>query len=188
VWEGWDGTGQVLAWEMSGFKRPFYLDSFTASELTIYFHSDISNTATGFRAHFSTTPCSEHVLTEPNGIITSPRYPDHYPNKVNCQWMMFAPPGARVRLSFTEFDTEAKYDIVQVRDSEDASMDYLKSLNLFQVFDGPSVNSTSLLEHSGPLLPADSLSTSNIMLMLFTTDPAGFSFGGWRAEYTFVFE
>ena len=99
---------------MSGVKRPFYLDSFTASELTIYFHSDISNTATGFRANFSTTPCSEHVLTEPNGTITSPRYPDHYPNKVNCQWMFFAPPGARVQLSFSEFDTETGYDIVQV--------------------------------------------------------------------------
>uniref|UniRef100_A0A3B4T9R2 Adhesion G-protein coupled receptor G6 n=1 Tax=Seriola dumerili TaxID=41447 RepID=A0A3B4T9R2_SERDU len=46
------------------------------------------------------------VLTEVQGRITSPCYPQKYPNSQACKWTMQAPTGFIIQLSFLEFDLE----------------------------------------------------------------------------------
>ncbi|XP_039454642.1 adhesion G-protein coupled receptor G6 isoform X4 [Oreochromis aureus] len=58
------------------------------------------------------------VLTESQGEITSPCYPQRYPNSYNCRWIMKAPAGFIIQLSFLDFELEEApgciYDWVKV--------------------------------------------------------------------------
>ncbi|XP_023266849.1 adhesion G-protein coupled receptor G6 isoform X3 [Seriola lalandi dorsalis] len=53
----------------------------------------------------SSTNCNL-VLTDVQGSITSPCYPQKYPNSQACKWTMQAPTGFIIQLSFLEFDLE----------------------------------------------------------------------------------
>ncbi|XP_040920037.1 adhesion G-protein coupled receptor G6 isoform X4 [Toxotes jaculatrix] len=53
----------------------------------------------------SSTNCNL-VLTEAQGGITSPCYPQKYPNSQSCKWIMQAPAGFIIQLSFLDFDLE----------------------------------------------------------------------------------
>ncbi|XP_030578077.1 adhesion G-protein coupled receptor G6 [Archocentrus centrarchus] len=46
------------------------------------------------------------LLTEAQGEITSPCYPERYPNSQSCKWIMQAPTGFIIQLSFLDFDLE----------------------------------------------------------------------------------
>ncbi|KAG7508937.1 hypothetical protein JOB18_029412 [Solea senegalensis] len=46
------------------------------------------------------------VLKEALGQISSPCYPDKYPNSQSCRWVLQAPAGFVVQLSFLDFDLE----------------------------------------------------------------------------------
>ncbi|XP_035764864.1 adhesion G-protein coupled receptor G6 isoform X2 [Neolamprologus brichardi] len=58
------------------------------------------------------------VLMEARGEITSPCYPQRYPNSYNCRWIMQAPTGFIIQLSFLDFELEEAprciYDWVKV--------------------------------------------------------------------------
>uniref|UniRef100_A0A8D3ABB4 Adhesion G-protein coupled receptor G6 n=1 Tax=Scophthalmus maximus TaxID=52904 RepID=A0A8D3ABB4_SCOMX len=53
----------------------------------------------------SSTNCNVN-LTEAQGGITSPCYPQKYPNSQACKWTMQAPAGFIIQLSFLDFDLE----------------------------------------------------------------------------------
>lgn len=40
----------------------------------------------------------EQKIHSPNGIITSPNWPDKYPSRKECTWEISATPGQRVKL------------------------------------------------------------------------------------------
>lgn len=46
------------------------------------------------------------LLTEAQGEITSPCYPEIYPKSQSCKWTMRAPTGFIIQLSFLDFDLE----------------------------------------------------------------------------------
>ena len=46
----------------------------------------------------------------PTGYITSPFYPDSYPNDRECVYVIAQPPGTRIHLEFMEFDVESHSD------------------------------------------------------------------------------
>lgn len=58
------------------------------------------------------------VLTAAQGEVTSPCYPNKYPNSQTCRWVLQAPAGFVVQLVFLDFDLEEApgciYDRVQV--------------------------------------------------------------------------
>ena len=41
-----------------------------------------------------------------SGIITSPKYPNKYPNNLDCQWHIKTDDGRKVQLTFSTFDLE----------------------------------------------------------------------------------
>ncbi|NP_001026242.2 adhesion G-protein coupled receptor G6 precursor [Gallus gallus] len=46
------------------------------------------------------------VLTDPSGVFTSPCYPSDYPNSQACKWIIRAPHGFIIQLTFSDFDIE----------------------------------------------------------------------------------
>uniref|UniRef100_A0A8C8A2J1 Adhesion G-protein coupled receptor G6 n=1 Tax=Otus sunia TaxID=257818 RepID=A0A8C8A2J1_9STRI len=46
------------------------------------------------------------VLTDPSGIFTSPCFPSDYPNSQACKWIIRAPHGYIIQLTFIDFDIE----------------------------------------------------------------------------------
>ncbi|XP_075270035.1 adhesion G-protein coupled receptor G6 isoform X2 [Opisthocomus hoazin] len=46
------------------------------------------------------------VLTDPSGVFTSPCFPSDYPNSQSCKWIIRAPHGFIIQLTFIDFDIE----------------------------------------------------------------------------------
>ncbi|XP_057678693.1 adhesion G-protein coupled receptor G6 isoform X3 [Corythoichthys intestinalis] len=44
--------------------------------------------------------------TEPEGVLTTPCYPQNYGNSASCRWILRAPPGFAVQISFEDFELE----------------------------------------------------------------------------------
>jgi len=106
------------------------------------------------------------VLTSYTGVLTSPNYPNIYPNNLDCQWIIRVAAVRNIRLTFTNFDVQI-YDYVEV-------------------YDGPIVSPGRLLmNHTGSTAPsADVISSSYEMLVRFVTEGTGNAFSGWRTTYT----
>lgn len=54
--------------------------------------------------------CQNRVLNDTTGVIESPNFPDQYPHNRNCSWIIQAPLGNNISMSFSHFEVEA--DIV----------------------------------------------------------------------------
>ena len=50
--------------------------------------------------------------------LQSPGYPSAYPNNLDCTWIISAPAGYYVRISFTTFRTEQTVDYVEIRNGQ----------------------------------------------------------------------
>ncbi|KAK5621203.1 hypothetical protein CRENBAI_012139 [Crenichthys baileyi] len=120
-------------------------------------------------------------LWEPNSTFSSPNYPNSYGNMAKCEyicsdptsvstcshslWTLHALQGQNILLHFLDFDVEATYDMVEVRD-------------------GAGPNSTLMAVLTGSTGPAhDLFSTSNQMTVWFFTDSGGHG-RGFRANFT----
>lgn len=59
--------------------------------------------------------------TDGDGIISSPGYPEVYPNGVLCMWVIRGSPGQVVRLTWDTFSVESStncgWDVVEVYDN-----------------------------------------------------------------------
>uniref|UniRef100_A0A3B3ZK64 Uncharacterized protein n=2 Tax=Periophthalmus magnuspinnatus TaxID=409849 RepID=A0A3B3ZK64_9GOBI len=62
-------------------------------------------------------PCMSN-FTAPSGTVLSPDYPEGYGNNMNCVWLIQSEPGSRIHLAFNDFDLEAPYDALTVKDGE----------------------------------------------------------------------
>uniref|UniRef100_A0A672REX2 CUB domain-containing protein n=1 Tax=Sinocyclocheilus grahami TaxID=75366 RepID=A0A672REX2_SINGR len=70
-----------------------------------------------FLSHYEHIPCLSN-FTAPMGTVLSPDYPEGYGNNLNCVWLILSEPGSRIHLAFNDFDLEAPYDILTVKDGE----------------------------------------------------------------------
>ncbi|XP_003786834.1 cubilin [Otolemur garnettii] len=72
----------------------------------------------GFHAEYSFTDCGGIQMGE-SGVISSPNYPNRYESLTHCAWLLKAPQGHTITLTFTDFDIEAhsvcSWDSVTVR-------------------------------------------------------------------------
>uniref|UniRef100_A0A7N9B0Y1 Transmembrane serine protease 15 n=1 Tax=Mastacembelus armatus TaxID=205130 RepID=A0A7N9B0Y1_9TELE len=104
-------------------------------------------------------------LWESNSIFSSPNYPQSYGNKAQCLWTLHAVEGQNIQLHFLDFDVEATYDVVEVRD-------------------GAGPKATLLAVLTGSDSPThDLFSTTNQMTVWFFTDSSGYG-RGFRANFT----
>ncbi|XP_031551004.1 tolloid-like protein 1 isoform X2 [Actinia tenebrosa] len=65
------------------------------------------------------------ILAGYSGVVSSPHFPEDYPHRVNCEWIIMVPKGYHVQLVFTTFDIEycvfCKCDYVEIRDGRNSS-------------------------------------------------------------------
>ncbi|XP_014649262.1 PREDICTED: CUB domain-containing protein 2 [Ceratotherium simum simum] len=85
--------------------------------MSVVFHSDKHVASRGFSAGYQKDMCGG-VLTGLSGVLTSPEYPNNYPNNVECRWVIRAAGHATVKLVFVDFQVEGNeectYDYVAV--------------------------------------------------------------------------
>ena len=53
--------------------------------------------------HLFTVP----ILSDPNGVITSPGYPENYPNYIESGWLIQLPLGQFIEVPFSSFELES---------------------------------------------------------------------------------
>uniref|UniRef100_A0A673K927 CUB and sushi domain-containing protein 1-like n=1 Tax=Sinocyclocheilus rhinocerous TaxID=307959 RepID=A0A673K927_9TELE len=95
--------------------------------------------------------CGGHISGATSGQVLSPGYPAPYDNNLHCTWSIEADTGKTISLHFIVFDTEVDHDILKV-------------------WDGPAESGILLKEWSGSLLPEDTHSTFNILMLQFDSD------------------
>ncbi|XP_060536860.1 cubilin [Cylas formicarius] len=116
------------------------------------------------------------ILRKELGTISSPVTQAHtgaYPAHANCQWVIIAPPGKVIQLTWMMFSLEQSFD---------CTYDYV------QIFDNATEGLGGLMgKYCGHTLPPVMLSTSNIMTITFISDTT-ISSEGFLASYTFIKE
>uniref|UniRef100_A0A8C3PQI0 CUB domain containing protein 2 n=1 Tax=Calidris pygmaea TaxID=425635 RepID=A0A8C3PQI0_9CHAR len=101
------------------------------------------------------------TLTGLSGEITSPRYPESYPNDVECRWRIGGTGGGgTLTLVFADF---------QVEGGQGCSFDYVA------LFDGPTTAAPRLGRYCGNARPPRTISSTPYLLVLFKSD---FNIGG----------
>ncbi|XP_070542876.1 CUB domain-containing protein 2-like [Ptychodera flava] len=102
--------------------------------------------------------CNE-VVTVPEGgqvTITSPNYPENYPDDALCQWIVSSERRSIMQVRFTEFYTQPGKDFFFAGNGDD-----------------PSEENSVIWMHSGFVAPPDFLSSDSTVWMRFSSDYAG---------------
>ncbi|KAK2147338.1 hypothetical protein LSH36_558g01028 [Paralvinella palmiformis] len=127
-------------------------------ELRVQFHSDGSISAPGFRLEyeFIENGCGGDVHLS-SGQITSPQWPDQYPNNVECQWQLVIPNGYHMKLNFTPpFEMEIQQPCIN---------DYVQISEVL-----PSGGPSQLGKFCGNQFPPTIQSTSNRVKVKFRSN------------------
>ena len=118
------------------------------------------------------------------GEVTSPNYPNNYPNDLDKTQTIRVEEGLIISLQFTAFDIEAEYDY----DNDTSAYDYdyesiIACPDHLTIADG---DGTTLMEKScGNSLPADITSTSNVVNLVFSTSSV-ITRTGWSVSWSAV--
>lgn len=108
-------------------------------------------------------------------MLESPNFPNQYEHSTNCSWIIEAPIGNRINLTFSHFDLEGSSEST----STNCQFDYL----LIMEGDGDTAN-TELGRFCGtPDLPIKISSTQHQVFIKFVTD-SFIAFNGFRLEWT----
>jgi cubilin len=91
---------------LCGLQLPQRWNS-SSNVMSLTFHSDATNSGTGFRMHYMETPfgCGGQVRlssSEPDFIMNSPNYPNVPSPHAECIWIIMTPPEHRVQVDFLE--------------------------------------------------------------------------------------
>ena len=88
------------------------------------FHSDSGTNEKGFQIEYNTkelfTACGGNY-SNTTGIISSPSYPNDYPELADCVYLISQPNGTYVNISFITMDIDCQ----EVLTSEDLTSDYI---------------------------------------------------------------
>lgn len=95
------------------------------------------------------------VLTGLSGSITSPDYPENYPNNAECHWVIQGTSNSVIKLIFVDF---------QMEHSEQCNFDYVA------IFDGPTMEDTLLSYYCGNTKPPEVVSSAHELLVVFKSD------------------
>ncbi|CAH0395162.1 unnamed protein product [Bemisia tabaci] len=138
--------------------------------LFFVFETDSTIQKKGFYANFTVIDVACGGIFKANSsTITSPKHPNKYPMNQKCQWVISAPPGYFVQLTWTEFSLEMH---------SSCRHDYV------EVFDNSSVvaEDTLIGRFCGVKLPPPITSTGNIMTITFVSD-SSINMDGFSANY-----
>ncbi|KAK7065275.1 hypothetical protein SK128_012047 [Halocaridina rubra] len=115
------GNGGQMGERYCGNTLPPVMTS-SDNLMTIHFHADSSVNHDGFSAVYhgldASRMCGGHYHTQ-SGVLTSPDYPDNYPNSRTCEWTITVPRAHQIKLYFEEVNIEPShncmYDALEIR-------------------------------------------------------------------------
>uniref|UniRef100_A0A3P8SX64 Cubilin n=1 Tax=Amphiprion percula TaxID=161767 RepID=A0A3P8SX64_AMPPE len=173
VRNGPDASSPLLGQRICGASPPSPLQT-TDNHLFINFVSDANDEASGFKLTFEahSQACGGVIGLndyDPPGYITSPNYPQNYPQNIDCIWVITVPNGEAVRLDFE--------DEFYIEHTESCLYDYL------EVRDGASSNSDLISRLCGNTRPSTQHSTGSSMRLRFRTDTS-YTHKGFKAKYS----
>ncbi|TRY87530.1 hypothetical protein DNTS_007088 [Danionella cerebrum] len=142
----------------------------TSNQLLVVFKSDFNIGGRGFKAYYYSGECQQ-TLKSISGNITSPHYPDIYPNNINCQWTISLAAGYRIKIFFPVMDIEDRNSLTN-------NCDY----DSLAVYDGDSETDALLGQWCGNEQPPSVTSKGNKLLVVLNTD-RNFAFKGFVASY-----
>ncbi|XP_072439043.1 tolloid-like protein 2 [Chiloscyllium punctatum] len=163
-----------------GFKGQFFSDKDECSvgnggcqhECLNTLGSYICQCRHGFTLHENGLDCKEagceHKTSSAEGVIASPNWPDKYPSRKECTWVISTTAGHRLKLTFAEFEIEQHQECIY---------DHL------EVYDGPDDGSPMLGRYCGSRKPEPALSSSNKMFIKFFSD-ASVQRKGFQAKHS----
>ncbi|KAG4066297.1 hypothetical protein HA402_000521 [Bradysia odoriphaga] len=145
----------------------------TMNIMMVLFESDASISGKGFRAAYSfiDIKCGGviktlgHDIQPPKQMVSQT-----YEHDADCSWIIVAPPGFVIQLTFFSFHLE---------DSSDCSLDYV------EIFEGFVHNGTKIHRYCGTNIPPVTQSSSNVIGIKFVTD-SSVSADGFRVQYMFI--
>ncbi|KAF0028409.1 hypothetical protein F2P81_019496 [Scophthalmus maximus] len=170
---GPDGSSPLLGGRLCGTSPPSLLQT-TDNHLFLHFLSDGSNEASGFKLTFEahSQACGGFIElshNDPPGYITSPNYPQNYPQNVDCVWVITVPNGEAVQIDFE--------DEIYIEPTTQCLYDYL------EVRDGSTTNADLISRLCGNTRPSTQHSTGSSMLLRFRTDTS-VTHKGFKAKYS----
>ncbi|XP_074596985.1 cubilin-like, partial [Brevipalpus obovatus] len=140
-----------------------------SSELLLVFKTDTGVSRYGFKVLWDamTQGCGS-LETRASGTIQSPRYPEPYPDGIECVFHIKIARGSRVKLDFTEIDLEP---------NDGCRHDWVK------VLDGPTIRSPLMLKACQNLAShRELISKSNTMTIMMRSDQS-LATKGFHARY-----
>ncbi|KAH0568173.1 hypothetical protein KQX54_019308 [Cotesia glomerata] len=139
--------------------------------VTVRFRSDFTNSGRGFLIKYNTLCVNKiHGFS---GVIESPNFPEKYSSSVNCSWIIDAPIGNKINITFSHFDLESsseeecKYDYLLIKEGSEGQFN------------------TQLGKYCDSRLPPKITSKEPQVSINFLTDEY-YVYGGFRLEWVVV--
>lgn len=169
-----DSEASPLLSHLCGNRLPNPIIS-THNYLWLKFKTDDSVHNYGFLATYRTedVACGGIITNTSQHTITSPNHPVEYPHGVTCRWIIKAPPGYVVQLTFSSFIVEQ---------TSGCSFDYV------EIFDNTTVNGTGGSmggRYCGSTKPPVKTTTDNVMTVVFVADDS-IAHEGFSASFTLI--
>ncbi|NWR74432.1 CUBN protein, partial [Centropus unirufus] len=163
-----DADGELIS-RLCGQAAPSVPLVIAAPRIWVHFVSDENTEDKGFLAHYTFEACGG-VQSGERGVISSPNYPAPYSSLNRCSWLLEAPEGETITLTFTAFHVEnhvlCKWDSVII-------------------LNGGSPGSPVIGKYCGSTSPGTIQSGSNKLVVIFNSDHSvqrGGFYATWTAE------
>uniref|UniRef100_A0A8C8BEW9 Cubilin n=1 Tax=Otus sunia TaxID=257818 RepID=A0A8C8BEW9_9STRI len=163
-----DADGELIA-KLCGQAAPSVPLVIAAPQIWVHFVSDENTEDKGFLAHYTFEACGG-IQSGERGVISSPNYPEPYSNLNHCSWLLEAPEGETITLTFTAFHVEnhslCKWDSVTI-------------------LNGGSPGSPIIGKYCGNTSPGTIRSGSSKLVVIFNSDHSiqgGGFYATWTAE------
>ncbi|KAI4871253.1 hypothetical protein NFI96_019773 [Prochilodus magdalenae] len=136
-------------------------------QLWVHFLTNEAVVDLGFKATYYFSDCGGSQ-TGGQGVISSPGYPNIYPSPSRCAWLLEAPEGHTITLTFTYFEVEQHSQC---------------SWDSVTIFNGGSPGSPIIGQYCGNTSPGTIQSGSNKLAVVFLADHS-IAHGGFIATWT----
>ncbi|CAM9270170.1 unnamed protein product, partial [Lampetra planeri] len=168
---GPDALSPLLGGRLCGSNPPPFFQT-TDNVLFVRFVSDASNEASGFKLTFEahSLACGGSMDLDDNtppGFITSPNFPQNYPQNIDCIWVITVPNGESVQVDFEEE--------FYIEPTSSCFYDYL------ELRDGSTSSAALISRLCGNSRPSTQRSTGSSLLLRFRTD-ASVTHKGFKAK------
>ncbi|XP_071943824.1 uncharacterized protein [Antedon mediterranea] len=138
----------------------------------------VNTTKYKFIASYGAVWSCDNIFTE-EGIVTSPKYPDNYPNGATCRTLIEAPEGMTIQLQINDFNLEKDGDVIGVCESD---------FDTLSIYDGKDDNTEDMEwygEYCGNMINKTFISSSNYTYLVFKSDSSATE-KGFKATFTFL--